>query len=103
MSFIATVTYRCAPGKQKELESVFAQLGAATRAEPGCTGYRLHRDREDPSGYFLLESYVDEAAYRAHQASPHFQRWAKGVIPSLVTDRQIHRYAPVELRPAERE
>ena len=30
-------------------------------------------DRRTPTGFFVFEEYVDEAAFAAHRASPHFQ------------------------------
>jgi quinol monooxygenase YgiN len=103
MTYVACVTYCCVLGKEGELEAVFAELASATRSEPGCSGYELYKDRETAGMYFLFEAYVDEAAYRRHQATAHFERLAKGVIPSLVTDRTIRRYMPVYLgSPGER-
>ncbi|MGE0723992.1 MAG: putative quinol monooxygenase [Alphaproteobacteria bacterium] len=41
-------------------------------AEPGCTRFDVHQDREDPTRFFLLEHYADDAALQAHRDSPHY-------------------------------
>jgi quinol monooxygenase YgiN len=77
------------------LEAV-ARLAKDTRLEPGCLEYRFHRDTESPGKFFLYELYADEQAYRAHQATEHFAKWAKGVIPALLEERRIERYVQFE-------
>ena len=46
--------------------------------------YQPHRDPEDPTVFYIYEQYVDEAAYKAHVDSPHFQEHGFGdAIPRL--------------------
>ncbi|MBP2293250.1 putative quinol monooxygenase [Azospirillum rugosum] len=96
MSFASCVSYSCRSGREEELLRALAQLAHHTRREPGCLEYRLHRDPENASRFFLYERYVDESAYRLHQASEHFETWAKGIIPGLLDERRIERYVTVD-------
>jgi autoinducer 2-degrading protein len=83
-------------GEERSFLSAVAHLAKNTRLEPGCLEYRFHRDSEDSRRFFLYELYADEQAYRAHQATEHFEKWAKGVIPAFLEERRIERYAPFE-------
>jgi quinol monooxygenase YgiN len=59
-------------GREREFESLFAALRAEIAAhEPGCLYYSLLKSRTDPRAYIVEEQYRDEAAWEAHQSSPH--------------------------------
>jgi quinol monooxygenase YgiN len=96
MNFVNCVSIRVKPGSNQTLEAAFQELAALTRLEPGCIVYQLHRSTQDPLQYFLYERYVDEPALRFHQATEHFSRIVKGIIPSLVEGREITQYLPVD-------
>jgi quinol monooxygenase YgiN len=96
MGYVSCVMYVVKAGEERPFLEAVAKLAEHTRREPGCRGYWFHRDAEDSRKFFLYELYVDEKAYRAHQASEHFEKWAKGVIPAFLDDRRIERYVPLE-------
>jgi quinol monooxygenase YgiN len=96
MNFVNCVSIRVKPGSNQALEAAFLELSALTRLEPGCITYQLHRSTQDPLDYFLYERYVDESALRFHQATDHFSRIVKGIIPSLLEGREITQYLPVD-------
>lgn len=61
-------------GKEQEFETVFKSLAEKVRAnEPGNNFYELHKDRNDPQTYVVLEQYKDEEAVEAHRNSEHFK------------------------------
>jgi quinol monooxygenase YgiN len=41
--------------------------------EPGCQRFDVHQERSDPTLFFLIEAYSDQAALDAHRASAHYQ------------------------------
>jgi quinol monooxygenase YgiN len=96
MHFVNCVSIRVKPGSNQAFEAAFQELSALTRLEPGCITYQLHRSTQDPLEYFLYERYVDESALRFHQATDHFSRIVKGIIPSLLEGREIAQYLPVD-------
>ncbi len=52
--------------------------------------YQPHRDPADPRAFVFYEQYVDEAAYRAHGMSEHFQRHGVGdAIPRLQSRERV--------------
>ena len=62
------------PEKQAEAEKALAEMVAAVEAnEPGATLYIAHRSQKDPTFITFFEAYVDDDAFRAHTATPHFQ------------------------------
>ena len=65
--------------KADEVDAVAAAIGKLiepSRAEEGNLDYQCLRDPEDPRVFLLYEVYRDEAAYAAHGASEHFERYA---------------------------
>jgi quinol monooxygenase YgiN len=62
---------RAAKGKGDALATLLVEQMAAVRAsEPGCTAYLAHRSTTDPELFFFYETYVDDAAFEVHRASP---------------------------------
>jgi len=40
--------------------------------EPGCRRFDVHQEQGDPTLFFLIEVYGDQAALDAHRASAHY-------------------------------
>ena len=81
-----------------EADAVRAALEAMiplTRAEPGCIQYRAHASVEDPNTFFLYEEYVDEAGFKAHAESPHFERYIKSQAWPRLESRTVVRAEPL--------
>jgi quinol monooxygenase YgiN len=83
------VHYQAQPGKGDEVAALLARHTAATRAEPGCRDFVALRGTEDPDSFVLYERYDDEDAFKAHQASPHFEGIAVARIRPLLADRRL--------------
>lgn len=67
------------PGKTADLEALIKDMIAPCRAEPGNLRWDVWQDQDDPTRFVLDELYVDEAAVKAHRASPHFLAYAAKV------------------------
>jgi quinol monooxygenase YgiN len=80
---VLAVTWVARTGHENEVTAVFAKLTEASRQEPGCVMYQVHRHKTDPKRFFIYEQYKDEAALEAHRASPHFLQYAKKELPKL--------------------
>ena len=83
------VHYQAQPGKGDEVAALLARHTAATRAEPGCRDFVALRGSEDPDSFVLYERYDDEDAFKAHQASPHFEGIAVAQIRPLLAERTL--------------
>jgi quinol monooxygenase YgiN len=65
---------------------------AARETEPGCRQFDVLVDPKDRTRVMLYEVYEDEAAFQAHQQTPHFKRYIAEAIPLLQTrDRFVFR------------
>ena len=69
-------------GLTTELRALLAELADASRAEPDCVDFRVLAG-DDPGELVLLSVWRNEAALRAHYASPHYRRYRAQVGPFL--------------------
>ena len=83
------VHYQALAGRGDEVAALLARHTAATRAEPGCRDFVALRGTEDPDSFVLYERYDDEDAFKAHQASPHFEGIAVARIRPLLSNRTV--------------
>ena len=65
----------CKPGTEQLFIEASEWFIAATRAEPGCVEFHLHRRLDDPTQFAWYENFADQAAIDAHVASDHVKRW----------------------------
>lgn len=91
------VTYLIREGHEDEAIEYFRQLAPATRAEPGCRQYEVHRSPSDPRRFFLYERYEDQAALDAHRAADHFQRYVVNGLFPIVEKRTPEIYEPLSV------
>jgi quinol monooxygenase YgiN len=84
------------PGRVEEFLEAMAAHAAASRAEPGCRGFQLHRRLDRPASFVLWELYQDLAALSAHHASPHFSRWKERSAGGLVLAKESFRSEVLE-------
>jgi len=59
------------PGKGDLLESRLVPLARATRREPGCPAYRVHRSRQEPDAFVVCKEWTGQQALDAHHATSH--------------------------------
>jgi len=83
------VHYQAKPGMGDEVAALLARHTAATRAEPGNLDFVALRGTEDPDSFVLYERYSSTDAFKAHQASPHFEGIAVAQIRPLLADRRL--------------
>lgn len=63
-------------------------------AEPGCLRFELVVPTDDPGRLVFYETFADEAAFAAHQATPHLA-WFKEARAGYVREAQVRRFRPV--------
>jgi quinol monooxygenase YgiN len=86
MAYVVAATYRAKVGEEERIASILRTVAPLSRKEPGCRIYQVHRSTDDSRIFFLYEQYRDEAAYRAHQATKHFQHHVRDdALPRLET------------------
>ena len=92
---VLAVTWMAHDGRENEVAEIFTKLQAASRHEPGCLGYTVHRHTSDPRRFFIYEQYRDEAALQAHRDSPHFQEYAVKALRNIGERTQGDLYTPL--------
>jgi quinol monooxygenase YgiN len=88
MAYAVTAKWTARPGGEDVVLDALRQMIVPSRAEPGCRLYQPTRDLDDPRVFLIYEVYDDEAAYAAHAASAHAQRWAFGLAIPLLESRE---------------
>ena len=70
---IIHATMQLDPDRRGEALDLFADLAAASRAEPGVIDYTISEDIESPGTMRFVERYEDRDALAAHQETDHYQ------------------------------
>ena len=78
--FVVVVMLEAKEGEADAVAAIAQKLIGPTLAEPGVKAFVPYRSPTNPSLFFVYELYVDEAAWDAHQQTPHF----KTLVPDLV-------------------
>lgn len=62
-------------------------------AEPGCRAYRFSATLEDADEYVHVQEWADEASWQAHQRSPAFRDYQRGLFDLLArpSDMRVYR------------
>ena len=92
---VLAVTWVANPGYENEVAVIFAKLQEASRQEPGCLMYNVHRHVDDPRRFFIYEQYRNAAALEAHRNSTHFQEYAVKALRVIGERQQGDLYKPL--------
>jgi quinol monooxygenase YgiN len=88
MPYVLIARMKTRDGEQDRAAELLERLTAASRTEPGNIHYIPHRDPQDPRAFVLYEQYDDEAAFKAHGETEHFQSIAVGELFPLMKERE---------------
>ncbi|HEY4439802.1 MAG TPA: putative quinol monooxygenase [Candidatus Elarobacter sp.] len=85
---VLSVVYQIPDDRADEVERMFAELGAASRAEPGNVGYEVMRGGDGARSTFVLfEKWRDQAALDTHMAEEHFVRLGVNGVRKIALSR----------------
>jgi quinol monooxygenase YgiN len=76
--------------------AVREEMETSVRTEPGVLAIYAVAEKDRPHKLRFFEMYADEAAYRAHIASPHFRKYVE-VTRDMITSRRLLDVTPVQL------
>ncbi|MCD5978236.1 Antibiotic biosynthesis monooxygenase [Pseudomonas savastanoi pv. glycinea] len=76
--------------------AVKEEMAESVRLEPGVLAIYSVAEKEHPNRLHFFEIYANEAAYRSHIASVHFQKYVK-TTQSMITSRVLIETDPVQL------
>ena len=97
MTYVLVARWTAKEGEEENVLAALGRLAGPSRAEEGCLLWQPHRDPDDPRVFFFYEQYVDAAAFEAHGASEHFQRWGVGEAIPRLESRERTFYETLEL------
>jgi autoinducer 2-degrading protein len=92
---VLAVTWMAKPGQEAAVADVFLKLQTASRQEPGCLMYIVHRHRTDGRRFFIYEQYRDDAAMQDHRESKHFQEYAIQGLKDIGERKEGELYSPI--------
>lgn len=87
VSFV--VRFKFAPEDRADVAATVALLATESRREPGCVSYIPHQLQDDPDTILIYEQYRDPQALDAHRASPHFKKYAIGILFQKMKERHL--------------
>jgi (4S)-4-hydroxy-5-phosphonooxypentane-2,3-dione isomerase len=88
--FTVVVQMQVRAGKRADFLAGMAENAASSvRDEPGCQRFDVCSVDGDDHRFVLYEHYTDAAAFDAHRAAPHFQRWRETAGQVLVPGSQV--------------
>ena len=76
--------------------AVREEMETSIRVEPGVLAIYAVAEKDHPHQLRFFEMYADEAAYRAHIASPHFRKYVE-VTKDMITSRRLLDVTPLQL------
>lgn len=87
MTVHVVARYRCKPVDVAEIVRVLSRHAGQTEAEPGCLRFAVMQEVDDPSVFYLQESYFDEESFAAHLQTPHFHQNIEETVAPLLLER----------------
>jgi quinol monooxygenase YgiN len=76
--------------------AVKEEMETSVRVEPGVLAIYAVAEKDNPAKFQFFEMYADEAAYKAHIASPHFRKYVEATKP-MIRSRKLIETVPVQL------
>jgi (4S)-4-hydroxy-5-phosphonooxypentane-2,3-dione isomerase len=77
-AIVNVVTFSVPPAGMASFLRISEENSQTSRKEePGCIGFDVLLPKGEPNSVMLIETYRDEAAYKAHRVTPHFLAFVK--------------------------
>jgi quinol monooxygenase YgiN len=82
--FVVAAKWVAREGEEEYIADILRKVQRLTNEESGCRMFVTHRSTEDPRTFLLYEQFEDEAAFKAHGESEHFNALVLGdAVPRL--------------------
>ena len=76
--------------------SVKEEMETSVRVEPGVLAIYAVAEKDNPAKLRFFEIYADEAAFKAHMESSHFQKY-RTTTNDMIISRKLIETVPVQL------
>lgn len=71
--FVVGAFWEARQGEEEAVAAILSKYLPEARKEPGVRCFTIQRSRSEASKFFFYEVFKDEAAFAAHQETPHFK------------------------------
>ena len=88
--FTVIATYRTVSGAAQAVADLLARHAAASEREDGCRQFLAHQALDDPTQFFLYETYDSAEAFAEHRHTEHFQQNIEETLAPLLIKREWH-------------
>jgi quinol monooxygenase YgiN len=97
MAFVRIAELEIDPAQLEAYKAaVKEEMETSVRVEPGVLAIYAVAEKDAPTKLTFFEIYADEAAYRAHIASPHFRKYFE-TTKDMITSRRLIDTVPLQL------
>ncbi len=90
-----TVTWEVRDGEADAAADIITRFAPEARKEPGLVFLAVNRSTENPTQFLFYEIFTDEAAFEAHQQTPHFRTMIMEEALPRLSKRQRIQYTPL--------
>ncbi len=90
-----TVTWTARDGEIEAAAGIIAQFAPEARNEPGLELLMVNQNAANPAQFLFYELFTDEAAFEAHQQTPHFKTLILQQALPRLEHRERVRYVPL--------
>lgn len=89
---VFTVTWTVRDGEVERARAIIARFAPEARKEPGLALLTVHQAADHPNQFLFYEIFTNDAAFAAHQETPHFRDLIMEQALPLLTARERIRY-----------
>jgi quinol monooxygenase YgiN len=90
-----TVMWQVRDGEADAAADIIARFAPEARKEPGLELLMINRCATNPGQFLFYEVFKDEAAFVAHQETPHFRTMILEEALPLLSKRERVQYVPL--------
>ena len=87
--FVVAIMLEAKGGEADALDQILRDLTPPTMAEPGVKLFLPYRSPTNRALFFIFELYVDEAGWKAHEATDHFKAAIKELLPRVTRRERV--------------
>ena len=86
--YLIVAQWEAKDGQADVVADILRRYLPLAQKDKGVKQFAIGRAKDNPAQFFFYELFVDEAAYKAHQASDHFQSLIAGQALALLSKRE---------------
>jgi len=86
---VVAIVLEAKDGEADALDGILRELAPPTMAEPRVKLFLPYRSPTNRALFFIFELYVDEAGWKAHEATDHFKAAIKELLPRVTRRERV--------------